>query len=246
MPKMTKEQRKKVETMVLESMDKIDKSGTNSDYYRQLFANMSDTQFYNLMKKQLPFRFHDKPSITEPSMSDCIEALDYLGVPLMETITFPYFYKNKDGVPVSGQEEAMVVYLPLKKVQQFVTKKNKWAPEISNRDMKTGRLLGGDKGAGTSDREFESLAISDLTNTMKEFSGPKADSMAAMNAMYNTIGTTGIVRLEDLPDSVDDSLARNMFNVYLIGSHLNSNLINQGDYTMYTIKDRRRAGVERS
>ena len=163
----------------------------------------------------------------------------------METLSLPYLYKDKNGTPVSGQEEAMVVYLPLKKVQQFVTKKNKWAPESSNRDMKTGRLLGGDKGASTSDREFESLAISDLTATMKEFSGPKADSMEAMNAMYNMIGTTGMVRLSDLPDSIDDSLSRNMFNVYLIGAQLNSNLINQGDYTMYTIKERHRKGVER-
>lgn len=245
MAKFTSKQRKDVEKLVLESMDIIDKSHTNSDYYRKLFANMSDSQFETWMKKDLPFRFHDKPSVTEPTMSDIIDALKYLGVPLMETLSFPYLYKSKDGTPVSGQEEAMVVYLPLKKVQQFVTKKNKWSPETSNRDMKTGRLLGGDKGASTSDREFESLAISDLNATMKEFSGPKADSMEAMNAMYNMIGTTGMVRLSDLPDSIDDSLSRNMFNVYLIGAQLNSNLINQGDYTMYSIKERQRKGVER-
>lgn len=245
MAKFTSKQRKDVEKLVLESMDIIDKSHTNSDYYRKLFASMSDAQFETMMKKELPFRFHDKPSVTEPTMTDIIDALKHIGVPLMETLSLPYLYKDKNGTPVSGQEEAMVVYLPLKKVQQFVTKKNKWAAESSNRDMKTGRLLSGDKGASTSDREFESLAISDLNATMKEFSGPKADSMEAMNAMYNMIGTTGMVRLSDLPDSIDDSLSRNMFNVYLIGAHLNSNLINQGDYTMYTVKERHRKGVER-
>ena len=52
-----------------------------------------------------------------------------------------------------------------------------------------------------------------------------------------------MVRLSDLPDNVDDSLSRNMFNVYLIGAGFNSNLINQGDYTMYTIRDKRRKGL---
>lgn len=245
MPSFTPKQRKEVEKLVCESMDILDKSGVNGDYYRTLFSNMSDNQFLNFIKKELPFRFHDKPSVTEPTMDDAISALKHIGVPLMEKISLPYLYTNKDGKAVTTQE-AMVCYIPLKKVQQFVTKKNKWGLETANRDMKTGRLIGQDKGSTTSDREFESLATLGLEKTMEEFAGPKADAMNAKNIMYNTIGTTGIVRLSDVPESVDDSLSRNMFNVYLIGAQLNSNLINQGNYTMYTIKERQRKGVSRS
>lgn len=245
MPSFTSKQRKEVEKLVYESMDILDKSGINGDYYRNLFSNMSDNQFLNFIKKELPFRFHDKPSVTEPTMDDAIKALKFIGVPLMEKVYLPYLYTNKEGKAVSTQE-AMVCYVPLKKVQQIVTKKNKWGLETGNRDMKTGRLIGDDKGSSTSDREFESLATLGLDNAMKEFAGPRADAMNAKNVMYNTIGTTGMVRLSDLPESIDDSLSRNMFNVYLIGAQLNSNLINQGDYTMYTIKERKRKGVERA
>lgn len=244
MPSFTKKQRQQVEKLVCESMDIVDKSKTNGDYYRRLFANMSDTQFYNFFRKELPLRFQYVPTTVEPTMSDIIDGLKFINVPLIEKITLPYLYTNKDGKPVSSQP-AMVCYIPLKKVQQMVTKKNKWATESSNRDMKSGRLIGQDKGASESDREFESLATLNLTNTMKELSGPRADALNAKNVMYNTIGTTGMVRLSDLPEDVDDSLSRNMFNVYLIGAGFNSNLINQGDYTMYTIRDRHRKGVSR-
>ena len=240
----TQKQRKEVENLIYESMDKVDKSKTNSDYYRQLFGNMSDTQFWKLFNKDFPLRFHYKPSVVEPTMDDIKQALDYIGVPLTEKITLPYLYKNKDGVPVSSKE-CTVVYIPHKKVQQVITKKNKWATDIANRNMKTGRLIGADKGSATSDREFEGLSAFNLPNTIKEFSGPKADSMNSKNVMYNIIGTTGMVRLEDLPESLDDSLSRNMFNTFLIGAHLNSNLINQDNYTMYTLKERKMKGVSR-
>lgn len=245
MPNFTKKQRQEVEKLVCESMDILDKSKTNGDYYRQLFANMSDTQFYNFIKKELPFRFQYIPTTVEPTMSDAIDTLKHIGVPLIENLTLPYLYTNKDGKPV-GSQPAMVCYVPLKKVQQFVTKKNKWATESTNRDMKSGRLIGSDKGASESDREFESLATLDLNYTMKELAGPRADALDSKNIMYNTIGTTGMVRLSDLPDNIDDSLSRNMFNVYLIGAGFNSNLINQDNYTMYTVKERRRKGVTRN
>lgn len=43
MPSFTAKQRKQVEDLIIKSMDILDKSGTNGDYYRQMFANMSDT-----------------------------------------------------------------------------------------------------------------------------------------------------------------------------------------------------------
>ena len=89
------------------------------------------------------------------------------------------------------------------------------------------------------------MATMNLPNVMKEFYGPKADAMEAKNAMYSMIGTTGMCRLSDLPDVIDDSLSKNMFNSYLIAAHINSNLINQGDYTMRTIRDRQKKGLER-
>ena len=242
--KITKKQRQEAEKLVYDFFDALDKSGENTRYYKELFAKMSDNQFVEFNEKELPYRLQYKPSVTEPSMSDIKKSLDVMGVPLLEKISLPYLYKDENGNAVNTLE-CFVGYNPHKKVQQFVTKKSKWGTGISNRDLKNGRLLGGDKGSATSDREFEAMYTMGLTNTAKEFHGPKADSMEAKNAMYSIIGTTGMVRLSDLPDNIDDSLSKNMFNAYLIACHLNSNLINQGDYTMYTIKERKRKTLDR-
>lgn len=244
MASITSKQRKEVEDIIYTFYDVLDKSGTNTKYYRELIGSMSDDKFVAFIKKEFPFRFHYRSSVTEPIMGDIKKALDTIGVPLLEKITLPYLYENKDGVPMNSQD-AFVGYNPHKKVQQIVTKKSKWSFDISNRDGKTGRLLGADKGSTTSDREFEAMSTMGLEFTMKEFYGPKADDMESKNAMYSAIGTTGMCRLSDLPNSIDSSLSKNMFNCYLIAAHINSNLINQGDYTMRTLKERRKKALER-
>lgn len=234
---MNKKQRDEIENLVLTSMKILDKSGTNTEYYKDLFARMSDTQFTNFIGKQFPFKFHYKPSVVEPTMDDATKALKAIGVPLMEKITEPNVYVNKDGVPVNTKE-CLVVYIHHKPVQQFITKKNKWAMDTTNRDMRTGRLSGGDKGAVTSDREFESMAVQGMDKTMREFYTVKADAMAAKNLANNIIGTTGMLRLDDIPVDKNDSLSKNLMSVYMIGAHLNSNVMNEGNYTQYTLNTR--------
>lgn len=236
---MTKKQRQEIEDLVISSMNVLDKSGINGDYYKDLFSKMSDVQFEKLISKKFPFKFQYRPSVVEPSMDDVTKALKYIGVPLMEKIIEPYVYVNKNGVPVNTKE-CLVVYIHHKPVQQFITKKNKWSIDTSNRDMKSGRLVGADKGAVTSDREFESMAVQGMDKTMREFYTIKADAMSAKNLANNIIGTTGMLRLDDIPIDVDDSLSKNLMNVYMIGAHINSNILNQGNYTQYTLKQRKR------
>lgn len=236
---MTKKQRQEIEDLVISSINVLDKSGINGDYYKDLFSKMSDVQFEKLISKKFPFKFQYRPSVVEPSMDDVTKALKYIGVPLMEKIIEPYVYVNKNGVPVNTKE-CLVVYIHHKPVQQFITKKNKWSIDTSNRDMKSGRLVGADKGAVTSDREFESMAVQGMDKTMREFYTIKADAMSAKNLANNIIGTTGMLRLDDIPIDVDDSLSKNLMNVYMIGAHINSNILNQGNYTQYTLKQRKR------
>ena len=235
---MTKKQREEIETLVLSSMDIIDKSGTNTEYYKGLFGKMSDTQFQSFISKKFPFKFHYKPSVVEPSMDDIRQALDSIGVPLMEKITEPNVYVNEKGIPVNTKE-CLVIYIHHKPVQQFITKKNKWSIDTKNRDMKTGRLVGADKGAVTSDREFESMAVQSLDKTMREFYTVRADAMSAKNLANNIIGTTGMLRLDDIPVDKYDSLSKNLMNVYMIGAHINSNLLNEGNYTQYTLNKKK-------
>ena len=234
---MTKE-RAKAEELIYKVMDALDKTGSMSGYYAEKFKPMDDKEFLKYISKKFPYRFQTRIFKIEPTFVEIEKAAKVLGVPLMEKVSTPDLYKNKDGVPVSTKE-ALVVYIHLKKMKQFLTKKNSISTNIASRDNKTGRLVGHDKNGATSDREMESLVVSGMDNTIQELSRARADSPEAKQAMYNTISALGTVSLKDIPESKTDVLSKNMMNVYMLGSHINTNLINIDNMTPQTIANKR-------
>lgn len=230
--------RQQAEELIYKVMDTLDKEGYNSSYYKSLFAKMSDMEFFNFCKRNLPFRFHTKPFVIEPKMYDIEDALKVLGVPLLEKVALPYLYVDKEGNPV-WSKECMVIYIHVKKMKQFITKKNSTPTGIDNRDMKSGLLVSFDKGGKTSDREMESLAVMGLDNTMEEMSTYRADYMDAKSAAYQTISTLGTLSRDDISISEDDSISKNTLNAYMVSSLITTNILNQDYLLPKTIADRK-------
>lgn len=231
------QKRQQAEELIYKIYDTVDPSKTNSDYYRKIFATMTDKDFEEFCKRRLPFRFHNSVFKVEPKMYDIIDAFKVLDKPLLEKVKLPYVYKNLKGEPVETQE-CMVIYIHLKRMKQMLTKKNNTAMNIEKRDMKTGRLIGEDKGGQETDKEFESLATMGLDWTMDEFARPKADAMSAISQMSSAILANGFVSDKDLQIPSDDSLGKNMLNAYLLGAHIASNLVDIDYMTPYTAKNR--------
>ena len=236
-------QREKAEKLIYDVMDKLDKTEYNSAYYKGLFAKMSDSQFTEFCKRNLPFRFHTKPFVVEPKMYDIEEALKLLDIPLLEKVALPYLYIDKNGNPV-WSKEAMVIYIHIKKMKQFITKKNSTPSGIDNRDMKSGLLVSFDKGGKTSDREMEALAVMGLDKTMDEMSTWRADYMDAKATAYQTISTIGKVSKDDIPITDTDSISKNTLNAYMVSSLLNTNMLNT-DYMLPKTIANRKAKVVR-
>lgn len=231
-------QRAKAEDLIYKVMDALDNTGSMSKYYAALFKPMNDKQFLDYISKKFPYRFQTRIFKIEPTFVEIEKAANILGVPIMEKVYTPDLYVNKDGQPVTTKE-ALVVYIHIKKMKQFLTKKNAISTNIASRDNKTGRLVGHDKNGATSDREMESLVVSGMDNTIKELSRARADSIEAKQAMYSTISSLGTVSLNDIPEDKTDVLSKNMMNVYMIGSHINTNLINIDNMTPQTLANRR-------
>lgn len=231
-------QREKAEALIYQVMDKLDNKEYNSSYYKKLFASMSDSDFIKFCQRNLPFRFHTKPFIVEPKMYDIEEALKVLGVPLLEKVALPYLYIDKDGNPV-WSKEAMVIYIHIKKMKQFITKKNSTPSSIDNRDMKSGLLVSFDKGGKTSDREMEALAVMGLDKTMEEMSTWRADYMDAKSTAYQTISTLGKVSEKDIPISDIDSISKNTLNAYMVSSLINTNILNKDYMLPKTLADKK-------
>ena len=63
--------------------------------------------------------------------------------------------------------------------------------------------------------------------------------MEAKSKFYGEINATGMVSQKDVPVQTEDSIARNLISAYLVGCHIESNLINTGDYLPRTLKKRK-------
>ena len=231
--------RKEVEELVYKVMDILDPTKQNSQFYKAKFAKMNDKQFIKFFSQDFPLKFQIRLFEIEPTMKQISDALDYIHIPMIEQMNLPFEYRSKDGTPVKS-DDALILYVPIRKVKQFLSKKNSMSTNISNRDMKSGLLQTVDKNGNTSDREMESLAVMGLDASMKELATYRADSMNAKDEFYSMINTTGMVRQSDVDVETSDSLARNELNVYLLGAALNSNLINEGNYLRHTLTSRGR------
>ena len=228
------EKRKKAEALIYKFFNAIDPSKANTNFYKEMFAKMSDEQFMEFCKRRLPFRLQTTAFERELNPEKCINALKAINVPVLEKVSMPSIYKNSDGVPVTNSNEAMVGYLNLKKLKQIVTKKSGYNTNIDVRNPKTGQIVGNSKGV-ESDRELETLVLQNMDATIKEFTRAKADDMEAKNKMYNQINTTGQVSLKDLQSSKSSQVARNTVDAYLIGSGIYSNLLEEDYMTPYTL-----------
>lgn len=232
--------REEVEMLVYKVMDALDPSGTNSSHYKEKFSNMTDSQFNKFLKTTFPFRFHTKLFEIEPNMSNIKKAAKVLGVPLTEKVALPYLYESPDGRPVYSKE-CLVIYSNIKKMKQFITKKNSMSLNIDDRDMRTGLLNNVDKNGKMSDREFESLIINDSNETIKEFSRLRADAMEQKSQALNSINLTGSLMLDDIKSENDEVLSKNMLDAYFIGAQLKTNLITDTYQLNSTIKNRTRS-----
>lgn len=237
---ITKKQRKEVEMLIYKVMDTLDPTEQNSNWYKEKFAKMNDKEFEDYFKQEAPIKFQMKLFEIEPTMERIVKALNFLNVPLMEYLYMPFLYKDKQGNPVRTNYPALVVYCPIKKMKQFISKKNSMSVDIDDRNMKTGRLINRDKNGNTSDREMECLAVMSSNATIRELATFRADSMDAKNEFYSLINDKGVISLKDVDIKKQDSIARNTLNAYLMGAHINTNLLNAGDYLVYTLRDKKR------
>lgn len=240
----TKKTREQVELLIYKIMDTLDPTEQNSNWYKEKFAKMSDAQFLDFFKQEFPIKFQMKVFEIEPTMDKIYTAANALKVPIMEDLYMPFLYEDSNGKAVKTNYPALVIYCPIKKMKQFLSKKNSMSINITERNWKTGRLINKDKNGNTSDREMECLAVMGLPNTMREMSTYRADSMRAKTEFYATINEKNMVSLKDVDVSKDDSISRNTLNAYLLGSHINSNLINIGDYLSRTLEDKDKSRIK--
>ena len=230
--------RKKTEAFIIRIYDILDKTGTNSEFYKKKFAAMNDKEFLKFLSLGLPLKFHWSAFTVEPSMNDIFDSAKALKVKLIKKIKMAYLYTDKKGNAVITKP-CLVGPIHIKKLKQFVTKKNSMTTSISEKDMRTGLLINDDKNGITSDREFEALLVMGCEHSTRELSRLRADSMKAQSLMHSHINNDGMVYLKDIPIEADETLSKNMLDVYMIGAGFKSNIVTDDYYLPKTMNDRK-------
>ena len=158
------EKRKRITDKILEVIGYLDsKDGFNVNKYKEIFAAMSDEEFgkfcewcndpkdydqldHTLFVQTLPFE--------EPSLQNILKALDALGVPAEENVLFDI---KGDGNRVRSRYPIPVLYVAIKRLEQLLSKKNRYSLDNDQRSIKTDQVSQDSKVAAISDTEAAAL-----------------------------------------------------------------------------------------
>ena len=237
---ITPEKREKMENLIYTFFSAFDKTGTNTNYYKEFFGTMSDTKFeqyfhdfFENPKAYLILNIADYENTIK--MEDIERAAKVLKVPLFENVYTPHITMDKDKV-ICTKEPVPVGYLNIKRTQQTVSKKNGISTNIDQRAALTAQVTGADKNGRESDLENTMLASLGMENTLRELNGPRADDLTMKNQMLHDIALNGFTRLEDMEDDPMNKTTLNTVNVFLLGMGLQSDLVTKGLMLKDTLK----------
>lgn len=237
---MTKAKRNKMEKLIYDVFDALDPTKENTLKYKKMFKGMSDAQFNlffkNFFNNDQSYLILDIVDYERTLTMDNIEeAANILGVPLFEYVCMPFIDNNTEN-PIMTKFKVPVGYIPIKRVQQMVRKKNTASVEISERSALTGQVTGKDKNARESDSENFALLTLDVDAPLREFLGPRADDMVMKNEMYSQATRKGYVSLDELPNELENKVTLQSLDVYLIGMGIKSDLVTNGLIVKKTLR----------
>lgn len=225
-----KQKRKYVMDYMIELYDDLDPSGANTKSFKDKWEKMSDDEFSREFEKFLNddtkkgFYLEIIEFERDLSLENVTKAAKKKGIPLYEYVALPHLNEDPDNAVVTP-EPVPVGYIHAKRMQQTLLKKNSGSITISQRNQKTGQVVGDDKNAMTSNVETYSMVATNSKYALKELLGPRADNYTAKNEMYAAINRDGYVSLDELSNNQKDKIALNSLDVYFLMQGLRTNLV---------------------
>lgn len=238
---MTPEKRSKMEKLIYDTFDALDPTGSNTKKYKDKFSEMSDSQFDSFFKQFFAnpkeFLILDIVEYERTLSFDKIEkAAKVLDIPLFEDLYMPHITMDKNNV-VCTKYPVAVGYLPIKRPQQILHKKNGLSINTEKRSALTGQVTSEDKNGRQSDAENTMMVALGADKILEEMNGPRSDDMTMKSQMNVQIANNGYVHLSDLNSDPANKTTLNTVNVYLIGMGLKTDLVTPGLMFKNTIRE---------
>lgn len=235
--------RKEIEDYIYDLLDTMDPTGKNTERMRGFFKEKSDKEFYKFMdtffeNKDMNIPVAYAPYDNNVTMDFVHKVAKKRGIPIYEIVYRPYLNGDVDDPP-GTVNPLMVLVVPVKRLKQTAQAKNHTSTAAAKRDPRTNQVTGEDRTARVTDVEAYSLLLGGQYNAAQEYYGPMADDTEAHYEMLRRIQRDGEVELRDLPNDVLNKVTLNTINAYMLGSCIQSNLIEESGYMLpITLKAR--------
>lgn len=209
--------RKAYEQLVLQTIDQLSENKENVQFYKDKFASMNDAEFDQFVEDVNSKKI--SLSIVEPNFSnkppkptkEIIDIAERLGAKIMQKL----YVEGKKGMPTYQTEvEYPVLYVPIRRASQLLTKKISVPPHTKVRDILTGQVTGESKGASVSGPENQLLggmgAMASAIE-MNKFRGGDLRGEAALVAMLSKYGRASQTVLDQFSSGVQVTSAVKTF-----------------------------------
>lgn len=216
--------RKKVESFILDHINKLDPSGTNGKRYAAMFAKWSDTQFHSYMegmREGVHRIVLYVPNLKlNLKMANIFAVSHDLDVELFERVrlwdsTTKRYYLTPQKYPI--------LLLPVRRLKQFLMDKISVPESDTKIDAFTGQVVKPDKGSSISSVEMQTILSKGLKTSISELIRVRGGDLGAYATFKSQLEETGTVSLNEVPE---DSRARSsvIMGTYLKSMHVNNNV----------------------
>lgn len=236
---VTKEQRQRIKDLVLNTVRLVQGKIDDNYKYREAFIDgKSDEELYQRADWCGQEYDHTVTLIEEPfvdiTFDNLKKAADYLGIELEEYIY--YYDQSKDGERTATKVPVGLV--PIKRMQQLISKKNRYTYDNDKTSVLTGQVTGDSKVAGFSDAEATAVLSRGAEPIFEELYGPRSGSQEMKQAMYKQIARDGVAELSEIRkyDTPESHSTSQTINAFMLASGLQTDLITNTLKTAYTLK----------
>ena len=195
-----REKREKMEAAVLKTIQRMDPSGYNTNYYKtQVFGKMSDRMFADWIEsirrgESVIFMYCPNMKVNlKPK--DILAAAEGIGLPMFEQVKM---WDSATGRYYTTPQKYLILRVPVRRLKQYLMDKIS-IPESDRRiNPTTGQVTKPDKGSSLSMVQAQTLDSKGFTNCLIELTNARGGDPRAYAGLVASLKETGSASLAEL------------------------------------------------
>lgn len=217
--------RSEIQTMVAETMTRLDPSGDNTKRWNDFFASLDDKGFEKFMhllsEKKVAINILAPNMKKVLKIADILNAAKYIGHATSHRLWMPDM--TRPGVRYLTPEKYLVLDIPIRRAFQSIEKKMSVPSRDRKIDALTGQVTAEDKACAISAPEIQALHVRGLHNTLSELvrvRGGDVNAYGDFNRQLQENGSASLASLDNNTRARSATIAR----ILLQGMGIDNNM----------------------